>query len=342
MATITTPLTQRLGLKTPIISAPMGFASTPEMAAAVTAGGGFGTLGATFDSSEVIKQKMDTIRKILGIARGSPVPVAFGFIGWILDMTEGSDDPRLATMLDELPTAIWLSFGDVSKYITQIHAHDKKSGRKTFIFMQVGCLEDALKYAPDVDCLVLQGIEAGGHGRADAPPVLTLYQAVVQALPSGTAPLLVVAGGISTGAQIAGMLTMGAAGVVVGTRFLFTNECEYPAPAKDAIIAAGHGATVRTLAYDEVGRTNGWPANYNGRALRNAVMEDLEAGLALEERLAKFDASKAAGASDRIVVWAGVGAGLVKDIRPTADVLKELHADAVKALNGAAKLATGS
>ncbi|KAJ7053724.1 hypothetical protein C8F01DRAFT_1165964 [Mycena amicta] len=46
MASIRTPLTEHLGLKTPIISAPMGFAASPELAAAVTSGGGFGTLSA--------------------------------------------------------------------------------------------------------------------------------------------------------------------------------------------------------------------------------------------------------------------------------------------------------
>ncbi|KAJ7048923.1 2-nitropropane dioxygenase [Mycena amicta] len=338
MPSIRTPLTERLGLKTPIISAPMGFAASPELAAAVTSGGGFGTLGATFDSTEVIKQKIDKVRKLLGISRGTPVPIAIGFIGWILDMTEVSDDPRLASTLNELPVAIWLSFGDIGKYITQIHEHDSKTGRKTFIFVQVGCLEDAVRYAPEVDCLVLQGIEAGGHGRADAPPLMSLFQAVVQSLPADNTPLLVAAGGITTGTQIAGLLTMGAAGVVVGTRFLFTPECEYSTAAKDAILAADLNGTVRTQAYDDVGRTNGWPAKYDGRAIRNAVMDDVEAGLSFEERLAKFDAGKAAGETSRIVVWAGVGAGLVKEIRPIADVLKELHGDAVKQLHASGKM----
>ncbi|KAF7288862.1 2-nitropropane dioxygenase [Mycena chlorophos] len=305
-------------LKTPIISAPMGFAATPEMAAAVTNGGGFGTYGATFDSTAVIKEKISAIRKLLGITHDTPVPIAIGFIGWILDMTEVSDDPRLAATLDELPVAIWLSFGDFGKYISQIREHDKKTGRTTFIFAQVGCLEDALRYAPEVDCLVVQ--------------------AVTNSLPQEKRPLLVAAGGITAGAQIAGLLTMGASGVVLGTRFLFTPECEYGPAAKEALLAAGLQGTVRTLAYDDVGRTNGWPPNYNGRALRNAVMDDVEAGLSLEERLANFDASKAAGDVSRIVVWAGVGVGLVNDIRPTADVLKELHEEAFKHLHASANM----
>ncbi|KAF7288342.1 2-nitropropane dioxygenase [Mycena chlorophos] len=314
---LTSPATLHVGLKTPIISAPMGFAATPEMAAAVTNGGGFGTYGATFDSTAVIKEKMAAIRRLLGITHDTPGPIAIGFIGLILDMTEVSDDPRLAAALGELPVAIWLSFGDFGKYIKQIREHDKETGRTTFIFAPVGCLEDALRYAPEVDCLAVQAT----HGSRRTRP-----------------PLLVAAGGITTGAQIAGLLTMGASGVVLGTRFLFTPECEYGPAAKEALLAAGLQGTVRTLAYDDVGRTNGWPPNYNGRALRNAVMDDVEAGLSLDERLAKFDASKAAGDVSRIVVWAGVGVGLVNDIRPTADVLKELHEEAFKHLHASANM----
>ncbi len=76
---------------------------------------------------------------------------------------------------------------------------------------------------------------------------------------------------------------------------------------KAALVRAGLGNTVRTLAYDKVGRTNMWPPKCDGRALRNAVMYDLEAGLSLKERLARFDASKAAGEEDRLIMWGGCG-----------------------------------
>ncbi|KAJ7184456.1 2-nitropropane dioxygenase [Mycena filopes] len=337
MIPITTPLTKRLGLKTPIISAPMAFAATPEMASAVTAGGGLGCIGAGFDTTAELKTKIQKIRTDLKISKETPVPLAIGFIGWILDMTEPSDDPRLLAVLDELPTAIWFAFGtDLSNYIAQVHAHDKKHSRKTFIFVQVNSVERALHYAPEVDCLVVQGIEAGGHGGSESPPLLTLLQAVISAVPSG--PLIVAAGGISTGAQIASLLTMGAHGVVLGTRFLFTPECDYTQEKKDVILKAGHNATVRTLAYDDVGRTNGWPASFDGRAIANKVMEDLAGGLSLDERIAKFDASTAKGEDCRLIIWAGVGVGMTSKITATADVLRALHEEAVEKLQAGASL----
>jgi nitronate monooxygenase len=122
----------------------------------------------------------------------------------------------------------------------------------------------------------------------------------------------------TTSAQIAALLTMGAAGVVLGTRFLFTVEAAYPQNKKDALIKADLNATVRTLAYDEVNRTMGWPPLHDGRAIRNRVMDDVEEGLSLDERLRRFDGRKEKGEDDRLVIWAGVGAGLTNEIMPAA------------------------
>jgi nitronate monooxygenase len=162
------------------------------------------------------------------------------------------------------------------------------------------------------------GIEAGGHGRGDAPPLFVLLQAVLSEVQSNGGPLVLATGGISTGAQIASLLTMGADGVVLGTRFLFTPECEYSSAQKRVLVQADLGATVRTLAYDEVGRTNGWPPNYNGRAISNEVMKDYRAGMTLDERIEKFDESARKGEDSRLVIWAGVGVGLTSEIKGAA------------------------
>ncbi|KAJ7848390.1 hypothetical protein B0H13DRAFT_2238650 [Mycena leptocephala] len=328
MIPITTSLTQKLGLKTPIVSAPMGSIATPAMAAAVTAAGGFGCIGAAFDSTADLKTKIHRVRDNLGVLPGEPVPLAVGFIGWILDTTEKSEDPRIPATLDERTSAIWLAFGaDLTPHITAVRAHDVKTGRMTLIFVQVGTVADALRYAPLVDCVVVQGTEAGGHGphgSSVAPPLFSLLQAVLHTIPpSPTGPIVLATGGISTGAQIAALLTMGAAGVVLGTRFLFTADLN---------------ATVCTLAYDEVNRTMGWPPLHDGRAIRNRVMDDVEEGLSLDERLRRFDESKEKGEDDKLVIWAGVAAGLTNEIMPAADVLREFHEEAVKKLSGAARL----
>ncbi|KAJ7779282.1 hypothetical protein B0H14DRAFT_3507849 [Mycena olivaceomarginata] len=136
-----------------------------------------------------------------------------------------------------------------------------------------------------------------------SPPLFVLLQAVLREFQTNGGPLIVAAGGVSTGAHNASLLTMGADGVVLGTRFLFTPESEY----------------------NDVSRSNGRPLNCNGRTISNKIMDDYKAGLTLDERLEKFNESARDGDESRLVVWAGVGAGLTNEIKGPADVLLELH-----------------
>ena len=128
------------------------------------------------------------------------------------------------------------------------------------------------------------------------------------AIPDG--PPVIAAGGIATGSQIAALLTLGASGVALGTRFLFTHESGYSQAKKDVLISAKLTDTTRSLAFDEVNRTMGWPDGCDGRAIANNIMKDFEAGLTLEERMKLFDESTAQGDRSRLVVWAGMGSGL--------------------------------
>lgn len=144
-----------------------------------------------------------------------------------------------------------------------------------------------------------------------------LVQGVLKAIPRN-GPFVIAAGGISTGAQIAGLLTMGVDGVVLGTRFLFTPECSMPEDKKQVLVEADLNATTRSMAFDEVNRTMGWPDKCDGRAVSNAIIVDERVGLRLEERLKLFDESAKKGHKDRLVIWAGVGAGLTDEIKPAA------------------------
>jgi len=314
----------------------MAFASTPDLAAAVTAAGGLGLIGAGFDSSTILKANFQSMRTSLNIPAGTCVPVGVGVIGWIAEMTEASDDPRIPTILEEMPVAIWFAFGvDLGKYIKQVREYDAKRAHKTLIFVIVNSVEGALRAANEwkVDVIVAQGIEAGGHGGSESPPMFTLVQAVVAAIPNG--PPILAAGGVATGAQVAALLTLGASGVVLGTRFLYTSECQYTPAMKNVLVKAPFNSTVRTLAFDEVGRTMGWPPKHDGRAIANAVMDDVAQGLSLDERLKRFDDSKARGEDQRLVIWAGVGVGHTNEIKGAADVVHEIHEEALKALKAA-------
>jgi nitronate monooxygenase len=155
----------------------MYYASTPSLAAAVSSGGGLGMIAAGadlsfvvssskncssgFSSSAQLKDELGSIRSSLNISAGSPLPAGVGLIGWILDRTETSDDPRLPTVLAEMPTAVWFASGnDLGKYVAQVRTYDATRSHKTVIFVVVNNLDDALRAEKDwmVDVIVVQGI----------------------------------------------------------------------------------------------------------------------------------------------------------------------------------------
>ncbi|KAJ7837970.1 2-nitropropane dioxygenase [Mycena olivaceomarginata] len=343
MIQIKTQLTVRLNITSPIISAPMAEVATPELAAAVSAAGGFGSIGAGLgkSSSQLLKEHIQKIRTSLNIPAGESVPVAVGFLGWVLDKTEISDDPRLPAVLDEHPVAVWFAFGvDIEKWVDQVHEHDTRTGRKTFVFVIVSSVDDARRAAQHgVDAVVVQGNEAGGHGGSEAPPLLVLLAAVLRDFqPREGKPLIVAAGGIATGAQIAGLLAMGADGVVLGTRFLFTHECGYTSAKKQAIMKADLNSTLRTTAFDEAARLTSWPPKCDGRAIANGLIDDYKAGLSLEERIERYTAGVRDGDQSRDIVWAGVGVGLTSEIEGAANVFRALHEETVEHLRCATSL----
>ena len=143
---------------------------------------------------------------------------------------------------------------------------------------------------------------------------------------------------------------MGADGVVVGTRFLFAHECMYTDSMKTALLEAGMGDTVRGLAFDDVNRTNVWPKGVDGRALKNGIWRDWEEGVELGERLKRYDEGKMKKEKERLLVWAGVGVGLVNELNGAAvccttlnifcllmellkDILQHLHGETVNRLH---------
>ena len=333
----------------------MAFASTPALAAAVSGKGGFGLIGAGmfskhahlsvsahscmsgFDSSEKLKADLQTARKTLNVAEGAVLPVGVGLLGWILDMTEVSEDPRIPAVLEEKVAAVWFAFGnDLEKYIKAVREYDAKREHKTKIFCCCNSVDEALRAVNEwkVDIVVAQGtscvisyrtmhlressgVEAGGHGSSHSPPLFNFVPAVRAALPQGTP--IVAAGGVATGAQAAALLAMGADGVVLGTRFLFTPECQYTDQMKNVLVKSTWESTERSNAYDQAFQTDFWPSHVDGRAIStNDVMKDYKAGLPLEERIQRYKKATEAGSDSHLIMWAGVGVAQTNEIRPAA------------------------
>lgn len=131
-------------------------------------------------------------------------------------------------------------------------------------------------------------------------------------------PPVIAAGGLSTGSQIAAMLTLGASGVALGTRFLLTPEALYTDAHKAALLAAQEACTVRSMAFDVMRGTLGWPEGVDGRALKNKIVELYERGEDVEKIRELFQKATSEGDPDGMLVWSGTGVGLIDRIEPAA------------------------
>lgn len=160
---------------------------------------------------------------------------------------------------------------------------------------------------------ILAGNESGGHGYHSAPPLFTLVSSILAALPN--APPLLAAGGLVTGTQVASLLVLGAAGAVLGTRFLMTSESLYSDTQKKALVAAKSDMTVRTMAFDRARGTLDWPVGVDGRGLYNNTVKDVDNGVDIESVKEKFEQGVRDGNPDRMLVWSGMGVGLVSEIK---------------------------
>jgi nitronate monooxygenase len=217
-------LLQRLGIELPVIQAGMGGGlAAHQLAAAVSAAGGLGTIGILAP---------DDLRREIAAARGL------------------SDRPLAVNLL--LPFARRRHFEEASRadVLVTFWGAPKRRTSKTWIH-QCGSVEEAkAARAAGADGVIAQGIEAGGHVRGTVP-AMELLARIRQALPRDY-PVLS-AGDIADAADVATRLDAGAEAVVCGTRFLMTEESGAHALYKARLIEASE--TVLTELFGV-----GWPA----------------------------------------------------------------------------------
>ncbi|MFA9430459.1 NAD(P)H-dependent flavin oxidoreductase [Egicoccus sp. AB-alg2] len=318
------PLCDLLGISHPLLQAPMAGAAHGRLAAAVSAAGGLGMVGvhAGADASWLAAQADE--------ARAAG-PFGIGLLLWRL----ADDDAMLDAALRTRPTLLALSFGDPTPYVSRVHA----AGALLAVQVQdaAGAVQ-ALEAGADV--LVAQGTEAGGHTGGVA--TLPLLQ---QVLPLGerAAVPVVAAGGIATGRALAGVLTMGAHGVWVGTRFAATREGALSDGAKRRIVAADATDTVLTHVFDLVQEAP-WPDPFPGRALRNRTTErwhgrEDELASRLPQVQATFRAALERDDRDVAHVYAGQASGVVDDLPSAGAVVADLVDEARRWLARATTLA---
>jgi len=323
---ITTTLTSLLGITHPILSAPMAGIAGARLVAAVSQAGGFGILGGGYGEKAWLEQETAKLQKCTA-------PFGIGFITWSM----ARQPEVLDVALKAKPRAIMLSFGDPKPFASRI----KAAGSLLICQVQT---EDMAKQALDAgaDILIAQGTEAGGHGASRT--TIDIVPAIID-LAAGRVPV-VAAGGIADGRGLAAMMVLGASGVLLGTRFYASVECDGADEAKKRICAASSGETVRSIIFDG-SRRLWWPAPFTGRALindhaRRWMGREVELVQNLDAMAAEYAAARDAGNFDIAGVFAGDGVGLIHDIPPAAEIVDRIVTEADQILGGRRNFPTAS
>jgi len=342
-----------LGLRHPIVQSGMGRIAGPELAAEVSRAGALGILAGLNVPPDALRTQIRRLRTLAGDA-------PFGVNLWLHPELRPSVDPARVpradigaanAALNEARRALNLPASDaapparpdfidaaidvvidervpvwsVGLGLPDADTIERCHRAGVRVMVMVTNVADARASAgAGVDLIVAQGAEAGGHRstwRADAPADVGTMALVPEIVDAVETPVLA-AGGIADGRGLVAALALGAAGVLLGTRFVATRESQAPESWKRAILRSSSDATKVTRAF------TGFPA----RVLRNRFVDSYEStgapvlpGLlqaSLEEEI--WAAAKQRDDDRYFPLYAGQSVGVIDDLPGAADVVQRL------------------
>ncbi|WP_158903652.1 nitronate monooxygenase family protein [Burkholderia sp. L27(2015)] len=344
-------LLRLLSIEKPIIQAPMAGVSTPALAAAVSNAGGLGSLGVGAMNAEgarkVIKETRALTAKPFNINVFCHGPATANeaierqWLSWLTPHFKEygatppaslseiytsflADPAMLEVFLEEKPAIVSFHFGLPS---AEVIAALRKAGIK--LLATATNLKDAERIAAaDVDAIVAQGIEAGGHrgafdlhARDDRLGTFALTRLLVKEfkLP------IIASGGIMDGAGIAAALALGAQAAQLGTAFVACPETSIDEGYRRALLG-------------ESARHTTFTAAISGRLARSMVNKFTE--LASDEKSPQapmypiaYDAGKALHAAAKAkgefgygAQWAGQAAALARSL-PATELFAQLESE---------------
>jgi nitronate monooxygenase len=314
-----TSFTELFSLDYPIALAPMGGVSGGALVASVSNGGGLGLIGGGRQDPGWLEHELEIV------AESTRKPWGIGFQSWATDVA------TMERALTYQPSAVMLSFGDPMPLISPI-----RSSGAALIIQVTDVAEARQAIEAGADVIVAQGTEAGGHGgRRSTLPFVPVVVDLADPTP------VLAAGGIADGRGVAAALALGAAGALLGTRFLVTLEALVPPWASKAIIESGGEDTWRSRVSD-IARGAPWPARYGARTLRNPIFDQW---YGREDELAADPAAQQAylqaverGELPPDPVWASEAIDLITEMSPAADLVGALADQAERALARAGRL----
>lgn len=321
-----TSFCELLGVDLPIVQAPIGSATNPALAAAVSNAGGLGMLAGTWRDPDSLRRIVRETRELTGRPFGVNL-----VLRW-------PPEERLELCLEEGVEVVSFSWGDPAPYIERVHSGGAR------LLHTVGFAEEATVAADvGVDVIVAQGWEAGGHvvgGVATLPLIPRVVDAV------HPRPVLA-AGGIADGRGLVAALALGAAGVMMGTRFLASEEARVHPAYRDGVLGASETDTVYSQLFDI-----GWP-DAPHRTLRNTTVAAWEEagrpaagsrpgegevvasgpdGTPVPRYSDIIPLPETTGSVEALALYMGQSAGLVTRVQLAAEIVEDVRREAEEAL----------
>ena len=340
----------RLGIRYPLILAPMaGGPSTPLLAAAVSEAGGLGSYGAAYLAPAKLRDEIRAIQALTkkpfainlqiddGVAATpaqleaaqralAPFRTALGLPKASAPPPHGPWRALFEVVVEEKAPVFSFCYGVPPPGVLDAcrRAGLFTLGTATCV-AEARALEDA-----GVDAVCAQGSEAGGHRGTfdrDADPPLIGTMALVPQLVDAVRVPVVAAGGIMDGRGVAAALALGADAVSLGTAFLLCPEAGTSAPWRAALKAARDDATVITRAFS--GRAARGLANRFTREMSAAALAPYPVQNALTREIRA--AALRAGDSGCLSLWAGQAAALAREL-PARELVEQLMREAYSIL----------
>ncbi|BCI51273.1 oxidoreductase [Mycolicibacterium litorale] len=338
---MTTPLTD-LGVRLPVIAAPMaGGATTTAMVIAAAGAGSLGLLAAGYKTPDALEAEIATVRAAsvpfgVNVFAPNPVPIDADTYRRYAELVQAEADRYGLTLPanpidddDAFDAKVELLRADPVPVVsftfglpgTDVIRALQKVG--TTVVQTVTSVPEAeAAAAAGIDMLAVQAAVAGGHSGTFSPDRMPapvpLPDLVSQVVRKVRLPLIA-AGGLGTVEDVRTVLNAGAAAAAVGTVLLRAEESGASATHKAALADPSRTETVLTRAF------TGRPA----RGLRNRFIDRFEGSAPLgypaihhlTSPLRK--AAAAAGEADLVHLWAGTGHRHAAE-KPTATILAGL------------------
>ncbi|SOC81359.1 enoyl-[acyl-carrier protein] reductase II [Salinimicrobium sediminis] len=302
---MTNRITQLFNIQYPMIQAGMIWASGWKLASAVSNTGGLGIIGAGSMYPEVLREHIQKCKKATSFPFAVNVPMLYPNLEQIMEI-----------IIDEGVKIVFTSAGNPKTWTS----HLQEKGIK--VVHVVSSVKFALKaQEAGVDAVVAEGFEAGGHNGRDETTTFTLIPMVREQIKIP----LIAAGGIATGRGMLAAMVLGADAVQVGSRFVASDEASSHPNFKELVVKAKEGDTILTL--KELAPV---------RLLKNRFFEQVTELYSknptkeqLIELLGRARAKKGMFEGDLEEGELEIGqiAGLIHDIKPAAQIVKEIIAE---------------